>query len=54
MAEDLITEMNGRPAGDFTRGELKQILKQEGETIQLKVKRGQKSLDVSLKLRRLV
>jgi hypothetical protein len=51
---DIITAIDGRQAADFTLWQLCQALKQEGHKVLLQIKRGDSTLEVEVKLRRLI
>jgi hypothetical protein len=51
---DLITRVNGRPAGEFKSWELQPLFQQKGSTVDLGVSRDGKEWEVSLILRRLI
>jgi len=51
---DKIVSINGRPAGEYDIFEIDSLFAQEGKTIQLIVRRGDKESEISLKLRRLI
>ena len=53
-AGDIITAVNGKPAAQMTAEQLRQMFRQEGQSYLLKIKRGEKSLDITLKTRRLI
>ncbi|MDX6405517.1 MAG: hypothetical protein QOH70_2972 [Blastocatellia bacterium] len=52
--EDELTAINGRPVSEFSLEQIRQMLKQEGEGYVLKLKRGSQTLQVKLKMRRLI
>ena len=52
--DDLITAIDGQPAANFTAGRIEHMFKQEGREFTLTIKRGEKVIPVSLKLRRLI
>ncbi len=54
LAGDQIVRINGRPASQFSQDELDRLLKQEGEEIEFDINRGEESLQLQLKLRRLM
>ncbi len=51
---DRITAVNGRPAADLSLDEVNEILKQEGEEVAFRVRRGEESIEMRVKLRRLI
>lgn len=51
---DIITAINGQPALRFTAEQLRQMFRQEGRNYILNIRRGDKSLRVSLRTRRLI
>jgi predicted metalloprotease with PDZ domain len=53
-AGDLIVQMNGQPASQFSVDDVEQLLKKEGEKLMLYIKRGKELLQLSLILRRLI
>jgi hypothetical protein len=52
--EDELTAINGRPVIEFSLEQIRQMLKQEGKEYVLKLKRGSQTLEVKLKMRRLI
>ncbi|HYO92108.1 MAG TPA: aspartyl protease family protein, partial [Pyrinomonadaceae bacterium] len=52
--EDVILEFDGRAASEFTLHALRDLLKKEGKTYSLKIKRGEETLQVKIKTRRLL
>jgi predicted aspartyl protease len=52
--DDLITAMDGQPASNLTEGRIEHMFKQEGREFTLTIKRGEKVIQVRLKLRRLI
>ena len=54
QAEDTITAIDGRPAKEFTVTEIRKMFMQDGKEYLMNLKRGQKELQVRLKLRRLI
>jgi hypothetical protein len=53
-AEDVILEVDGRAASEYTLHSLREMFKKEGKTYGLKVKRGDETLQVKLKTRKLI
>ncbi|MGB7922339.1 MAG: PDZ domain-containing protein, partial [Pyrinomonadaceae bacterium] len=53
-AGDIITAINGQPAARLTAEQLRQMFRREGRNYNLNIRRGDKSLRVSLKTRRLI
>ena len=51
---DRLIEIDGKPAKDFSLGEILEILKHDGGTQPLKIQRGTHLFDVSLVLRPLI
>jgi len=51
---DVITAVDGRPATEFTLEQMRQMFKQEGMEYLLSIKRGEKLLQIIIKLRRLI
>lgn len=52
--EDVILEVNGRAASDLTLNTLREMFKKDGKQYQFKIKRGDETLQVRLKTRRLI
>jgi C-terminal processing protease CtpA/Prc len=52
--EDELTAINGRPVIEFSLEQIRQMLKQDGKEYVLKLKRGSQTLEVKLKMRRLI
>jgi predicted aspartyl protease len=53
-AEDVILEVEGRAASEYTLHTLREMFKKEGKTFALKVRRGSETLEVKLTTRRLI
>jgi hypothetical protein len=53
-AEDVMLEVDGRAASAYTLHTLREMFKKEGKTYSLKVRRGDETLQVKLKTRRLI
>jgi hypothetical protein len=53
-AGDVILEVDGRAASEYTLHALREMFKKEGKTYSLKVRRGDESLQFKLKTRRLI
>jgi hypothetical protein len=51
---DLVTTIDGRRAGEFTRETLREYLQRDGERVRLTIERGAERKDVTIRLRRLV
>jgi hypothetical protein len=51
---DLISHINGRPAGDFHPDELRNLWRQEGATVTLRLVRGDRVREVQIRLKRLI
>jgi len=51
---DLVLKINGKGFREYKRGVLRALLKQEGSTINLLVKRADKTEELKIKLRRLL
>ncbi len=51
---DLIIEINGKPAHEFSYDDLSQLFEEEGEEVTLRISRGNEKIAVSLRLRRLI
>jgi predicted aspartyl protease len=54
QADDLITAVDGQPASSLTEGRLEHLFMQEGREVALTIRRGEKQVQVQLKLRRLI
>lgn len=54
QADDLITAIGDQPAGNFTEGRIEHMFKQDGREFTLTIKRGEKAIQLRLKLRRLI
>jgi C-terminal processing protease CtpA/Prc len=54
QADDLITAIDGQPTSNFTEGRIEHMFKQEGREFTLTIKRGEKVIQLKLKLRRLI
>jgi predicted aspartyl protease len=52
--DDLITAIDGQPASDFTEGRIEHMFRQERREFTLTIKRGEKVIQLKLKLRRLI
>jgi len=52
--EDILTAIDGRPAGEFTLDEIRRMFMQDGREYALTLKRGDKLIQARLKLRRLI
>ncbi len=52
--EDELTAINGRPVTEFSLEQIRQMFKQEGKEYVLKLKRESQTLQVKLKMRRLI
>jgi predicted aspartyl protease len=53
-AGDIIRAINSRPSADFTFEELRRMFRQDGREYILSIKRGEETLQVKIKLRRLI
>jgi hypothetical protein len=53
-AEDVILEVEGRAASEYTLHTLREMFKKEGKQYGLKIRRGEETLQVRLKTRRLI
>ncbi|HKS29877.1 MAG TPA: aspartyl protease family protein [Pyrinomonadaceae bacterium] len=53
-AEDVLLEVDGRAASEFTLHSLREMFRKDGKTYSLKVKRGEETLDFKLKTRKLI
>ena len=54
QADDVITAIDGQPAANFTEGRIERMFTQDGREFAITVKRGEKVVQVRLKLRRLI
>jgi len=54
QVDDILVDINGRPAEEMGLGEIKELFRQEGEEVDLVLLRGDKRIVVKIKLRRLV
>ena len=54
LAGDIIVSIDGKPATEFNLDEVSRMFKQEGRSYALSVKRGEQTLRVEIKLRRLI
>jgi hypothetical protein len=52
--DDVVNNINGRPAKHFSEEDLEQLLKEEGKEVSLCISRGGEQIEVCLKLRRLI
>jgi len=52
--DDIVIEINGHPAAEFTEDDLEQLLKKEGAEVTLGLSRGGKKVEISVRLRRLI
>lgn len=52
--DDLILEVDGRAASEYTLHRLREMFKKEGKQYRLKIKRGEETLQAQLKTRRLI
>ena len=52
--DDLVLEVDGRTASDLTLNKLREMFKKEGKLYHLKIRRGDETLRVQLKTRRLI
>jgi S1-C subfamily serine protease len=52
--EDVLTAIDARPASALTPGQIRALLRREGEEHALTVRRGDKTLTFRIKLRRLL
>jgi hypothetical protein len=53
-AGDLVTAIDGRPAGSFTRDDLRGYMQREGKQVRFTIKRGSETRDVTIRLQRLI
>jgi hypothetical protein len=51
---DVIAALDGRPAAEFTLEQIRQLFKQERQEVLLSIQHGEESLQIRLKLRRLI
>jgi predicted aspartyl protease len=54
QADDLITAIDDQPAATLTEGRIEHMFMQEGREVVLSIRRGEKQIQVRLKLRRLI
>lgn len=54
QADDLVTAVDGQPAASLTEGHLEHLFMQEGREVALTIRRGEKQVQVRLKLKRLI
>lgn len=52
--EDILTEIDGRPANEFTLEEIREMFKREGREYSLTLKRGDRTIQARLKLKRMI
>jgi hypothetical protein len=52
--DDELTAINNRPVSEFSLDQIRQMFRQEGKEYLLRVKRGEKALQVKIKLKRLI
>jgi len=53
-ADDIVTHVNDKPAGELGAFGIKELLKQDGKKLSLRVRRGSEELTFEIRLRRLV
>jgi C-terminal processing protease CtpA/Prc len=53
-ADDVLTQVDGKPAGELCAFGIKELLKRDGEKLRLRVQRGSEELTFEIRLRRLV
>ncbi|MBD0369873.1 MAG: aspartyl protease family protein [Pyrinomonadaceae bacterium] len=53
-ADDVVLEVDGRAAAEYTLHTLREMFKKEGKEYRLKIKRGEETLQVQIKTRRLI
>jgi C-terminal processing protease CtpA/Prc len=53
-AGDVVTTIDGRAAGSFTREDLREYLQREGEAVRFTIKRGAETKDVTIRLKRMI
>jgi hypothetical protein len=51
---DVVTAVDGRPAGSFTREELREYMLREGKEVRFAIVRGNETKDISLRLKRII
>ncbi len=51
---DVVTSIDGRAAGSFTREELREYMLREGKEVRFAIKRGEETKDISLRLKRMI
>lgn len=52
--EDQLMAIDGRPVSEFSLDQIRQMLKQQGKEYTMRFKRGEQTLEVKIKLRRLI
>jgi hypothetical protein len=53
-AGDVVTEIDGRAAGSFTREDIREYMQRDGETVRLTIERDGKTKDVAVRLKKMV
>ncbi len=51
---DIVTEIDGRNAGSFTRETLREYMEREGKEVRFTIKRGEETKNISVRLREMV
>ena len=51
---DIVTEIDGRGAGQFTREALREYMEREGKEVRFTIKRGEETQNIGIRLRRIV
>ena len=51
---DIVTQIDGRDAGSFTREKLREHMEKEGKEVRLTIKRGEETKTISIRLRKMV
>jgi S1-C subfamily serine protease len=53
-AGDVVTAIDGRAAGNFTREDLREYLQREGEAVRFTIERGDEIRDVTIRLKKMI
>jgi hypothetical protein len=54
VAGDVVTTIDGRAAGSFTREEIREYLQREGERVRFTIERGGETRDVTIRLKKMI
>jgi hypothetical protein len=54
VAGDVVTAIDGRAAGTFTREDLREYLQRDGEAVRFTIKRNDETKDVTIRLKRMI